>query len=137
MKAIARRTIRSAYTHDLDIRQHQLTVDEPTEVGGDDQGPSPQELLAGSLAACTAITIEMYAKRKGWDVGLVEVECEFMQPGKGSPTEFKLLMRVSSSCSEEQIERLRVIAAKCPVHRVLEGEVTFEERLELLAAAGG
>ena len=75
MKAIARRTARTAFTHRVDIRQHHVATDEPSEHGGDDDGPSPQELLAASLASCTAVTVEMYAKRKGWDIGPVEVEC--------------------------------------------------------------
>ena len=56
------------------MRQHRLTADEPEDHGGDDAGPSPQELLAASLASCTAITMEMYAKRKGWNVDGLEVD---------------------------------------------------------------
>jgi putative redox protein len=61
MKAVARRT--GTFRHMVDIRSHRIGVDEPLDVGGDDSAPSPQELLAASLAACTAITIEMYAQR--------------------------------------------------------------------------
>ena len=119
----------------LKIRDHQLTVDEPTDQGGDDTGPSPQELLAASLASCTAITMEMYAQRKGWDVGDVEVSCDFTPAERGCPTRFNLVMRFPESLSEEQVERLRVIAAKCPVHRTLDGEVMFDERVERLSLA--
>jgi len=136
MKAIARRTSSTGFTHRIDIRRHQLLADEPATVGGDDQGPSPQELLAASLASCTAITIEMYAKRKGWDVGAVEVTCEYKFAERGSPTAFKLTICLQSTCSEEQVERLRVIAGKCPVRRTLGGEATFDERVELMAPAG-
>jgi putative redox protein len=132
MKATAHRTGASAFTHRIDIRQHQLVADEPLETGGDDEGPSPQELLAASLASCTAVTIEMYAKRKGWDIGQVEVQVEYTSSERGCPTKFKLALRLPSACTEEQIERLRVIAAKCPVHRALDGEVMFEDRVELL-----
>jgi putative redox protein len=135
MKAIARRTARNAFTHRIDIRQHQLVADEPPEHGGDDDGPSPQELLAASLASCTAVTMEMYAKRKGWDLGPVEVQCEYAAAERGCMTTFKLVLRLPSGCSEEQIERLRAIAAKCPVHRVLDGEVAFDERIELVQPA--
>ena len=135
MKATARRTAPTAFTHRVNVRSHQLTIDEPTDLGGDDEGPSPQELLAASLAACTAITMEMYAKRKGWDVGTVEVECDYTQGERGGPTAFALVLRLPSECSAEQVERLRVIAAKCPVHRTLEGEVVFDERVELVSAA--
>jgi putative redox protein len=59
MKAIAQRTTSGSFTHRIDVRHHQVTADEPVEHGGDDEGPTPQELLAASLASCTAITIEM------------------------------------------------------------------------------
>jgi putative redox protein len=134
MKATAHRTT-NTYTHRIDIRQHHLTADEPGEQGGDDRGPNPQELLAASLASCTAITIEMYAQRKGWDLGPVEVEVEYDAAEPGSPTRFSLKLRLPSDLTEEQIERLRVIATKCPVHRTLEGDVSFEDRIELIEPA--
>jgi putative redox protein len=135
LKATAHRTTRTAFTHKVDIRAHQLLVDEPTDQEGDDEGPSPQELLAASLASCTAITMEMYAKHKGWDIGVVEVQVEYSPAERGCPTRFKLSLRFPNGCSEEQIERLQVIAAKCPVHRTLEGEVMFEDKVELVQAA--
>ncbi|MHB8656749.1 MAG: OsmC family protein [Solirubrobacteraceae bacterium] len=135
MKAIARRTTRTAFTHRVDVRQHHLTTDEPTEHGGDDDGPSPQELLAASLASCTAVTMEMYARRKGWDIGPVEVQVEYAPAERGCPTRFRLAIRIPAGCSDEQRERLQVIAAKCPVHRTLEGEVMFEDRVEVLETA--
>ena len=94
MKATARRTARNAFTHRIVIRQHQLNVDEPNEHGGEDDGPSPQELLAASLASCTAVTIEMYAKHKGWDIGQVEVQCDYQPAERGCPTNFKTVLRL-------------------------------------------
>ena len=135
MKAIARRTARTAFTHRIDVRQHRLVADEPTEHGGDDDGPSPQELLAASLASCTAVTMEMYAQRKGWDVGGVEVTCDYTPADRGCPTRFNLVMRFPDELSEDQVEKLRVIAAKCPVHRTLDGEVMFDERVERVSLA--
>ena len=129
MRATARRddgTLR----HTVQVREHQLTVDEPLEMGGQDTGPDPQELLAVSLATCTAITMEMYAARKGWDIGHVEVAVEYTPAERGCPTKFELVMRLADDLPEEQVERLRVIAAKCPVHRVLDGEVMFQERVD-------
>src|SRR5205807_2555737 len=96
---------------------------------------SPQELLAASLASCTAVTMEMYAKHKGWDIGPIEVECEFTPAERGHTTKFKLALRLPNGCSEEQRDRLRVIAAKCPVHRTLDGDVMFEEQIELVEPA--
>jgi putative redox protein len=135
MRAIAHRTARTAFTHRIDIRQHQLTADEPNDDGGGDEGPSPQELLAASLASCTAVTIEMYARRKGWNIGPVEVQCEYTPAERGCLTNFNLILRLPADCTEEQVERLRAIAAKCPVHRTLDGEVSFNERVELVGTA--
>jgi len=129
MRAVARQT--KKFTHELKVRNHTLTADEPTDAGGEDLGPSPQELLAASLASCTAITIEMYAQRKGWNTDGLEIDVEYTPADRGSPTRFNLVMRMPAHLSEEQVEKLRVIAAKCPIHRTLEGEVLFQERVEL------
>ena len=130
MKATATRA--SGYTHRIEIRRHELSADEPQAQGGNDQAPTPQELLGASLAACTAITIEMYAGRNGWDLGEVVVECEYEQADPGSPTDFTITLRLSAELSDEQLERIQRIAAKCPVHRTLEGEARFEQRVERL-----
>ncbi len=129
MKATARRD-GSMYRHTVQVRDHQLMVDEPLDSGGTDTGPDPQELLGVSLASCAAITMEMYAARKGWDIGHVEVDVEYTPAERGCPTKFELVMRLPDDLPEEQVERLQVIAAKCPVHRVLDGEVMFQERVE-------
>ena len=129
IKATARQRSRP-FAHTIEIRGHELTVDEPREDGGEDAGPTPQELLAASLASCTAITMEMYARRKGWNLADMEVECEYTPVERGWPTQFNLVLRIPSSCTQEELDKLRVIAAKCPIHRMLDGEVTFEERLE-------
>jgi putative redox protein len=129
MKATARREDRTL-RHTVQVREHRLTVDEPPESGGEDAGPDPQELLAVSLASCTAITIEMYAARKGWDIGHVEVDAEYKPAERGCPTRFEVMLRLPDDLPEEQVQRLLTIAAKCPVHRVLDGEVMFAERVE-------
>jgi putative redox protein len=129
MRAVARQ--RKKFVHDLIVREHRLTADEPTDEGGEDLGPSPQELLAASLASCTAITMEMYAQRKGWNTDGLEVDVDYTPADRGCATRFELVMRMPAHLSEEQVEKLRVIAAKCPIHRTLEGEVLFEERVEL------
>jgi putative redox protein len=126
MRAIARRE-NGTLKHDVEIRRHIVVADEPTEHGGADSGPSPQELLAASLASCTAITMEMYAIRKGWDIGEVIVDVDYEPAQRGSPTRFKLDVRMPKEVPDDQRERLMQIGAKCPVHRALEGEVMFEE----------
>jgi putative redox protein len=133
MKAISQRA--GTYKQTIKVRDHQLSADEPVDMGGEDTAPSPQELLAASLASCTAVTMEMYAQRKGWDVGDVEVEASFTPAERGCPTRFSLILRFPAELPEEQVERLRVIAAKCPVHRTLDGEVMFDERVERVELA--
>ncbi|HEU0249588.1 MAG TPA: OsmC family protein [Solirubrobacteraceae bacterium] len=132
MKASVRRKD-SKFGHTVRVRDHQLTVDEPLDSGGEDAGPDPQELLAVSLASCTAITMEMYAARKGWDIGSVEVEVQYSPAERGCPTRFDTVLRLPEDLPQEQVERLQVIAAKCPVHRTLDGEVMFKERVERMS----
>lgn len=129
MKATARR--QRKFVHDLLVRKHRLLADEPESNGGEDMGPTPQELLAASLASCTAVTMEMYAQRKGWDVDGLQVDVAYAPAERGCPTTFDLVIKLPAGLSEEQVDKLQVIAAKCPVHRVLEGEVAFAERVEL------
>jgi putative redox protein len=131
MKATATRR-HGSLKHDLRVRTHRLLADEPVENGGDDAAPSPQELLAASLASCTAITMEMYAARKGWEIGDLEVEVTYEPAQRGSPTRFGMEVRLPKELAEEQRERLMQIAAKCPVHRTLEGEVMFDEKVTMV-----
>jgi putative redox protein len=130
MRATSRR-VNGRLEQRVEIRRHSLTADEPRDHGGEDSGPSPQELLAASLASCTAVTMEMYAQRKGWDVGDIAVNVQYEPAQRGSPTRFKMEVELPKELPEEQRERLMQIGAKCPVHRTLEGEVMFEETVEL------
>ena len=121
----------------VDVREHHVSIDEPLDQGGEDSAPSPQEMLAASLASCTAVTMEMYAERKGWDLGYVEVECSYTPAERGCPTKFELVLRLPEDATDEQVDRLKIIAAKCPIHRTLDGEVMFHERVERLQLAKG
>jgi putative redox protein len=130
MRATSRR-VDGLLEQRVEIRGHRLTADEPRDHGGEDSGPSPQELLAASLASCTAITMEMYAQRKGWEVGDVSVNVSYEPAQRGSPTRFRMNVEFPKELPEEQRERLMQIGAKCPVHRALEGEVMFDETVEV------
>lgn len=117
------------------IRGHRLTVDEPEDVGGGDAGPRPTELLAAALASCTAITVVMYADRKGWDVGAIEVSADFVAPSVDEGPAFEVRIRVPAVLTDEQRERILVIAAKCPVQKTLMAQdVRVEGSLELIEA---
>ena len=134
MRAVAR-LAGGKLVQEVTIRGHELTADEPKDEGGDDEGPSPQELLAASLASCTAITMEMYAQRKGWDIGSLEVECDYEPAARGYSTFFNLTLRLPGQLTDEQRRRLEEIAASCPVHRTLDGPVRFKQRVESITNA--
>ena len=129
IRVVARR--RDGYTHEVEIDTgHTLVIDEPLDRGGADRGPSPTRAAAAGLAACTAITCEMYAQRKGWELGAVECEVEIEQ-GQGSTfEEITVSLRIGEPLTDEQRRRLLVIAGKCPVHRALTGEVVIYDRIE-------
>jgi putative redox protein len=122
VRVVARR--REGYAHDVEIEGgHTIVSDEPESAGGTDAGPSPTRLLAASLAACTAITVEMYADRKGWDVGALEVDVETTYEGP-VPARFDLTLRIADGLDASQIKKLLVIASKCPVHKAIAGDTT-------------
>jgi putative redox protein len=132
VRVVARRI--DGFAHEVEMEGgHTLVVDEPPERGGTDTGPRPTQLLAASLAGCTAITVEMYADRKGWDAGAIEVDVDVAYDGT-VPSTYAVALKLPRELSEEQRRRLLKVAAKCPVHKVLVGEasVTVSERLEAL-----
>ena len=128
MRIVARRV--EGYAHDVEVDGHELRLDEPPEAGGLGTGPRPTKLLGASLAGCIAITVEMYARRKGWDLGEVEVDVEMGYEGV-VPKSFNVGLKLTGDLDAEQRQRLLAIATKCPVHKVLAGEahVNVTERL--------
>jgi putative redox protein len=131
VRATARR--RQGFTHDVEIQGgHRLVIDEPEVAGGANEGPSPTRTVAAALAGCTAITVEMYAARKGWDVGDLQVDVEMEYGDSAVPKSFDVIVHVPAELSDEQMERLNTIASKCPVHRLLahDRDVRVTDRVE-------
>jgi putative redox protein len=132
VRVVAKRL--EGFAHQVDLGEgRELVVDEPVDRDGTDTGPRPTQLLAASLAGCTAITVEMYADRKGWDVSAMEVAVEVDYDGE-APVSFTVSLALPAELSDEQHRRLLAIAAKCPVHEVIAGptKVTVSERVEQL-----
>jgi putative redox protein len=131
VRAVARRT--DGYTHEVEIEGgHTLVFDAPLDLGGNDRGPSPTRATAAALAACTAITVEMYAARKEWELGDVEVDVDLRYGRASSIEELTVTLNVGAPLTDEQQRKLLVIAGRCPIHRALTGEtkVTVHDRIE-------
>jgi len=109
------------------IRHHRLRGDESPEIGGEDSAPNPHEFLLAALGNCTSMTLLVYARRKGFPLEKVTVELEDVR--EGATTTFRREIHLEGPLDEEQRKRLLEIAAKCPVHRTLTGEIRVEDRL--------
>jgi putative redox protein len=126
---VARRI--AGFSHEIDLGDgREIVVDEPPEDGGTGTGPRPTQLLASSLAGCTAITIELYANRKGWELPALEVAVDMKSDAERMPTHFAVEVALPAELDDEQRRKLMVIAEKCPVHKLLEhgAEITLTER---------
>lgn len=96
-----------------------LVSDEPVSNGGHNLGPSPKELLAAALAACTSITVKMYATRKGWDLQDIYIDVDLDRLDGENKTVINRTIRFTGNLDETQKARLTAIANACPVHKIL------------------
>ncbi len=132
-KEVAVRLGEEGFTTDVMMRRHSLTADEPESVGGNDYGPSPYELVTAGLGTCTAMTLQMYARRKKWPLKEVRVhlehykdhaeDCENVEDPKSKIDHFSRHIELEGELDENQRKRLLEIANKCPVHRTLHNPI--------------
>ena len=121
------------YQHEATARGHSVILDEPEGQGGDDRGMTPYEHLLAALGGCTAMTLRMYAQRKKWALEDVTVElrheqvhaedCAKCESRDGKLAVIWRRIEITGDLDDEQQKRLREIAARCPVHRTLEGRI--------------
>ena len=138
-------TGRELYRTAIGVRQHELTVDEPAQLGGGDTGPSPLELVCAALASCTTITLRMYADRKAWPLEEIEARVAHARlrverDGQASDVDrFTLTVGLKGELDEAQRDRLMQIAGRCPVHRLLVtgSVVEIREALSVDNGSGG
>ncbi|MES2102969.1 MAG: OsmC family protein [Pseudomonadota bacterium] len=110
--------------HVIEIGRHKLLTDVSPELGGDDSGPEPHDLLAAALGACTALTVTMYAQRKQMDLQDIDVRIEHSQ--QADVYVFTRKIRYIGNLSEAEQARLTEIAGKCPVHKTLMGQMRID-----------
>ncbi len=128
------------FMNDVTIGRHHFYADEPVEVGGNDAGPDPYDLVAAGLGACTSMTLRMYAGRKGWPLEHVEVrvehdkihakDCQECEKSRGKIDKLTRFIRVEGDLDDDQRARLLEIADRCPVHETLVRENLIETELE-------
>ena len=132
----------SSYTTEVRAGHHGLLVDEPKQLGGNDLGPTPYDLVAAGLGSCTSITLRMYANRKKWDLEEVIVhlqhkkihaqDCEDCEQETAKLDKIERWIELRGNLDEKQRKRLIQIADKCPVHKTLHAgiEVVTKEKLK-------
>jgi len=107
------------YATHITAGHNNITADEPLDKGGKDKGFTPKELLASSLAACTAITLRMYISRKNWPLENIHVEVEVKQDTDIDSTIFERRITLDGEVTDEQRDKILTIANQCPVHKIL------------------
>lgn len=117
------------YKTEVQSETNFIISDEPESNGGKNLGFSPKELLAASLAACTGITLRMYANRKGWDLTDVKVEITFETDSVEN--KFKIISNIQlfGDLDHDQKARLLNIADKCPIHKILTNPIEITTAL--------
>lgn len=123
------------YQVQVQAGNHSFLSDEPIGIG-DDAGPCPFDLVLAGLASCMIITVEMYARRKGWPLEHVEISLELHSVevrtpdgGKTRDSVVETALTFLGPLSAEQMKRLEVISSHCPVHRMLEGNIQIRSRV--------
>jgi putative redox protein len=112
-------------------RNGTIVMDEPENIGGKDRGPDPYSTLLASLAGCTLSTLRMYIDRKGWDIPEISVSLNLAQElNEGLTTFIKRDINFATTVSEDQKQRLLIIATKCPISKILENKISIDTHIQ-------
>ena len=128
----------AGFAQDIVVGAHRFASDEPLAAGGTDTGPSPYDLLLAALGSCTSMTVNMYARRKGWPLEEVTVhlrhhkihasDCATCETKEGMLDRIERDIHFAGPLTHEQRSTLLEIANKCPVHRTLTSEIVIVTR---------
>lgn len=136
------------HIHNADVKykttmtagRHELLSDEPTSIGGQDEGPDPYDYLLMSLGSCTAITLRMYAARKKWPVEDIYIElrhfkdhaedCEDCDEKSAKIDKIEKEILIKGDLTDEQLQRMLEISKKCPVNKTLKGSIEMKSTIE-------
>lgn len=121
---------RAHYHTRVSAGNHVIIADEPETLGGGDEGMEPFELLLASVGSCTAITLRMYADRKLWPLESVTINLSLEQKSDRSETYITKNIIINGNLTQEQKQRLMLIADKCPTHQALIRPIHFTSTLE-------
>ena len=120
---------KTKYYTEVIAGENQLITDEPIDKGGQNKGFNPFEILATSLASCTAATLRMYIDRKEWNIEKIDVEVELENFPLTKLAIFKRnIIFEGSNLSDDQLKRLHTIADACPVHKILLNEIEIQTK---------
>ncbi|MGB5434553.1 MAG: bifunctional alpha/beta hydrolase/OsmC family protein [Maribacter sp.] len=138
-QVVASLDFEDGFTTQMKVGTHYLTADEPVDYGGNDFGPSPYEMVSAGLSACTAMTLQMYAKRKNWKIENVEVhtsyskthaeDCKDCESSNSKIDTFQRKIKITGDFDDNQLKRLLQIAEKCPVHKTLRNSSEIKSEL--------
>jgi putative redox protein len=130
---------RGSFRTEVEAGPHQFVLDEPADVGGNGEGPTPYDMLAAALGGCTAMTLHFYAKREklpleGSDVSVTHdrqhvKDCADCASPSGFIHRFRVEIRLLGDLTDEQRQRLLAIAGRCPVAKTLQAEIRIDEVL--------
>ncbi len=120
------------YTQTITTGNHTLQSDEPTDLGGDDEGPAPFDLLLSALGSCTSITLSMYAERKEIKLDVITVRLTYIPPNEidGSSSRIIRKIHLEGDFTDEQEHRMLEIADRCPIHKTLRSNVDIMSSFE-------
>lgn len=127
MSSVVTSTLKNKYATKIKMRDHEILADEPIEMGGKNLGPTPSELMCAALASCISITLRMYIDRKEWNVDEIIVAVEYQSASeRNAPNVFVKRLEFKGDLDSDQIDRLHLIATKCPISKALSGDIEIK-----------